>query len=184
MRVGVQAPGFTLPSTTGAPLSLEELRGQVVLLVFHHQLGCTPCRQHLLALRQAYHRLQPTGAEVLLVAHVNLPFLRRYVEEMDLPFPALADPELTIYRAYELLRTPRSDRLSLSLWLSRLLGRPSPRSASTLVPRLLAGDFLVDARGTLRRAWRSTEAHEGHPSVEAVVEHMLGLATGKTRQRG
>ncbi len=34
-RVGVQAPDFTLPDQSGQPLSLADLRGQKVLLVFY-----------------------------------------------------------------------------------------------------------------------------------------------------
>ena len=37
---GDQAPGFSLPSATGDPLTLEELNsGQPVLLYFHMALG-------------------------------------------------------------------------------------------------------------------------------------------------
>ena len=35
LRFGQPAPGFSLPSTLGRPVSLEEFRGQDVVLVFY-----------------------------------------------------------------------------------------------------------------------------------------------------
>jgi peroxiredoxin len=35
LRWGQPAPGFSLPSTQGAPVSLESLKGQDVILAFY-----------------------------------------------------------------------------------------------------------------------------------------------------
>jgi peroxiredoxin len=35
LRFGQPAPGFSLPSTLGRPVSLEEFRGQDVVLAFY-----------------------------------------------------------------------------------------------------------------------------------------------------
>ena len=36
LEVGEQAPGFTLPSTTGEPISLSQFRGKKLVLIEFH----------------------------------------------------------------------------------------------------------------------------------------------------
>ena len=62
------AAKFTLELTTGAELSLSELRGKVVLVDFWAS-WCTPCRQEAPVLSQVY--LEYTGAPVEFVG-VNI----------------------------------------------------------------------------------------------------------------
>jgi len=62
--VGTPAPLFTAPTPEGALLSLESLRGDVVLLDFWAS-WCDPCRRENPNLVRIYHKFKGKGFEIL-----------------------------------------------------------------------------------------------------------------------
>jgi peroxiredoxin len=42
------------------------------------------------------------GAEILVIMADNLPHVCEYAQRLKVPFPVLADPERSVYHAYEL----------------------------------------------------------------------------------
>lgn len=60
------------------------------------------CRSHAGQLGRSYPEFQAEGCEVLLILGDTLEKARRYVEQMHLPFPVLADPERSVYHQYGL----------------------------------------------------------------------------------
>lgn len=67
-EIGKQAPGFTLPSTTGTDVSLQGLRGKVVLLDFMGS-RCVSCVHQMPALLDADHKYH--NASFVLVSVDN-----------------------------------------------------------------------------------------------------------------
>ena len=58
---GSPAPGFELDrSGDGAPISLADLRGRVVLINFW-ATWCKPCEDEIPAMERLYRQLQPKG---------------------------------------------------------------------------------------------------------------------------
>jgi peroxiredoxin len=103
------APTFSLPALAGdASLSLESLRGKVVLLNFW-ATWCKPCEDEMPAMESLYRELGSEGFELVAV---SVDDDRREVEEftarMGLTFPILLDPEKRVADAYQSHRFPES----------------------------------------------------------------------------
>ena len=106
---GRSAPAFSLPALAGdVSLSLESLRGNVVLLNFW-ATWCKPCEDEMPAMESLYRELG--GKDFELIA-VSVDDDRREVEEfvarMGLTFPILLDSEKRVADAYQSHRFPES----------------------------------------------------------------------------
>ena len=106
---GSPAPGFTLERLAdGAPVSLSDLRGQVVLLNFW-ATWCKPCEDEMPAMERLYRMLQPEGFELLAISVDHDPgAVKRFRERLGLSFPILLDPGQQVARAYLTFRFPES----------------------------------------------------------------------------
>ncbi|APX00511.1 peroxiredoxin family protein [Arthrobacter sp. QXT-31] len=99
---GAQAPGFSLPSTSGSTVKLSDYRGKSVLLYFHEGLGCQPCWDQIRDLDAARPQLKAAGIDQLLTitsGPVNL--IAQKMDDDNLSAIALADTRLDISRTYE-----------------------------------------------------------------------------------
>jgi peroxiredoxin len=101
VKVGDEAPNFTLRDLAGNARSLSQLRGKVVLLNFW-ATWCGPCRVEMPAMEQLYRTLPRREFEILAVstdpqgAAVTRPFQR----EMGFTFPILHDSEYRVGLTY------------------------------------------------------------------------------------
>ena len=101
------APDFTLPTLSGAPIHLAELRGKVVLLNFW-ATWCVPCRTEMPTLEALYQRYKDRGLDVLAV---NLDLrstagVAAFLQEVGVTFRVGLDPSWSIARAYRVLGLP------------------------------------------------------------------------------
>lgn len=100
------APGFTLESRDGDVVSLEDLKGQVVMINFW-ATWCVPCRQempHLEALHQRYNSLGFT----LLGVNVedNPEGAAKFLKDTPVSFPILYDPKNGVSKLYDVVAMP------------------------------------------------------------------------------
>jgi peroxiredoxin len=110
VRVGPKrgniAPDFTLPDLNGDPVSLSDLRGQVVLINFW-ATWCPPCRAELPAIEAQYQ-----SAADLVVLGVNfqedVAAVGPFVEEQQLSFPILLDESGQVVMEYQARGLPSS----------------------------------------------------------------------------
>jgi len=94
-------PDFTLDSSTGKNVRLEELRGQVVMLNFW-ATWCGPCRQEMPALEALYSRYSKAGFTILGINVENSKVeskrseIEKFVRSKNLSFPILYDNEKSV----------------------------------------------------------------------------------------
>lgn len=103
LRAGTVAPAFRLPRLDGGELSLPELRGRLVLLVFSSP-KCGPC--NALAPRlERFHRKYPL-LEMVMVSKDDPEANREKVNEHGLTFPVVLQQQWEVSRDYAFFATP------------------------------------------------------------------------------
>ena len=106
---GVAAPDFEVPAlSTGTPISLEGLRGQVVLVNFW-ATWCKPCEDEMPAMERLYRRLQPAGFELLAVSVDDDPaVVEQFRDRLGVSFPIAMDSSQEVSRLYQTTGYPES----------------------------------------------------------------------------
>ncbi|MBW3575021.1 MAG: TlpA family protein disulfide reductase, partial [Actinobacteria bacterium] len=67
VEVGTSAPTFAARDLSGAPVSLESLRGEVVLLNIW-ATWCPPCREEMPSMQRLQEKLGPEGLRIVAVS--------------------------------------------------------------------------------------------------------------------
>ncbi|MFQ3590106.1 MAG: thioredoxin-dependent thiol peroxidase, partial [Chloracidobacterium sp.] len=98
--VGSLAPTFTLPDMRGNQVSLEQFRGQKVVLYFYPKDDTPGCTKEACSFRDAHGAYQEKGIVVLGVSLDDEASHRAFAEKYQLPFTLLADTSHTVSEAY------------------------------------------------------------------------------------
>jgi cytochrome c biogenesis protein CcmG, thiol:disulfide interchange protein DsbE len=108
--VGSRVPPYSAQSLDGQPVSLESLRGKVVVLNVW-ATWCGPCRTEMPALQRLQQKFSANGLEVVAVSVDTPPGIqspmgqfgsdvRAYAESLGLTFTILHDPARTIEQLF------------------------------------------------------------------------------------
>jgi peroxiredoxin len=104
LKAGTPVPDFRLPRLYGrGDLTLSELRGQRVLLVFSSP-GCGPCNT-LAPKLEKFHR-EHAEIEVVMISKDEPNENRAKVKEHGLTFPIVLQQQWEISRRYAMFATP------------------------------------------------------------------------------
>jgi len=109
VNIGLRAPNIALPTLTGDTVSLESLKGKVVLVNFW-ATWCGPCLMEMPSLQRLYRHYQDSDFEVLAVAtdFEGASAVKPLVDRLRLTFPVLLDPQLQINDLYRVTGIPTS----------------------------------------------------------------------------
>ncbi|HEU0012847.1 MAG TPA: TlpA disulfide reductase family protein [Longimicrobium sp.] len=119
VEVGTRAPGFSARDLGGRPVSLDQLRGQVVLLNVW-ATWCGPCRDEMPSMERLHRELGPQGLRIVAVSVDAAPGavsrkggqpggdVAEFVKQLGLTFTIWHDPQGTIERAYRTTGVPES----------------------------------------------------------------------------
>lgn len=120
-EVGSPAPAYSATSLAGDPVSLEELRGKVVLLNVW-ATWCVPCREEIPALQALYEESAGRGLEVVGVS-VDAPgseeAVRDFARRFDLTYPIWLDERGAVTSTFRATGVPNSyliDREGTIVW--------------------------------------------------------------------
>jgi peroxiredoxin len=103
LKAGAAAPDFRLPRIDGGELSLEELRGRRVLLVFSDP-DCGPCEE-LAPRLQEVHEERP-DLQVVVISRRDAEANRAKAAELGLTFPIVLQRNWEISLKYAMFATP------------------------------------------------------------------------------
>ena len=103
---GTLAPDFALPSTPDQRLSLAELRGRPVILVFYPEDWSPICSDQLGLYQQLLPEFQRFNAELVGISVDGIWSHLAFAKDRNLHFPLLADfePKGEVSRAYQAYR--------------------------------------------------------------------------------
>jgi thioredoxin-dependent peroxiredoxin len=90
--VGSPAPDFTLPSQSGALVSLKDFLGKRPVVLFFYPRDDTPgCTRQACAIRDEFEEFAKLDAEVIGISSDSVPSHKRFAGRHDLPFTLLSD---------------------------------------------------------------------------------------------
>jgi peroxiredoxin len=105
LKAGTPAPPFELPDVAGGKVSLSELRGRRVLLVFSDP-DCGPCEELLPELARLDREHRRDGLSVMMISRGGLEENRRKAEAFGLEFPIGLQSGWKLSKKYGIFATP------------------------------------------------------------------------------
>ena len=118
VEVGTRAPDFRATDLQGRPVSLADLRGEVVLLNIW-ATWCGPCRDEMPSMERLHRELGPRGLRIVAVSVDAAPGTRArsgqvggdvaaFARQLGLTFTIWHDPSGAIERVYRTTGVPES----------------------------------------------------------------------------
>ena len=179
LQVGDAAPDFDLPDATGKDRRLGEFwSGHPALIIFWRHYGCGCGNLRAQRLVREHGQFVKTGAAVVIVGQAEPERTAAYADRFHVPCTMLCDPGLMAYRAYGLrdgqasqvfydgpdgMRRGEHEAGVQFAEARHLTKRPVVDS-----PWLLPGEFVVDATGTVRLAYRYQYC-ENFPDLQVLL---------------
>jgi len=134
--IGKLAPIFTAPSTSGL-VSLEECRGNAVVLYFYPKDNTPGCTTESQDFRDLYAEFQAMGCKVFGVSRDSLKSHEGFTQKCGLPFPLIVDADETVCNLYGVIKQ------------KNMYGKQ--------VRGIERSTFLIDAHGLLVQEWRGVK---------------------------
>ena len=121
--IGQPAPAFSLPLRGGsAPLGLDKLRGQVVMVNFWAS-WCGPCRTEFPLLDQIYKKYKSAGFTLVGVnVEPDAKDAESFIAKTPVTFPILFDKDSSVSKLYHVSGMPTTvliDRKGVLRWVHR-----------------------------------------------------------------
>jgi thiol-disulfide isomerase/thioredoxin len=116
------APPFQLASMAGKQVSLEQFKGQVVMINFWAS-WCGPCRQEMPILEKLYGKYKPMGFTMIGVnVEPDSQLAVNWLKDTPVTFPILFDTKSQVSKLYKVAGMPSTvivDRKGNLRWLHR-----------------------------------------------------------------
>jgi len=99
--IGKPAPDFTLPSTSGEPVSLRQFKGKKTVVLYFYPKDETPgCTKEACGFRDTTAEFAQRGAVILGVSTDSIESHMKFKEKHKLPFDLLADEDAAVSKAF------------------------------------------------------------------------------------
>ncbi len=116
------APAFRLEGMDGKPVSLDDLKGQVVMINFW-ATWCGPCRQEMPLLEKLYAKYKPMGFTLLGVnVEPDSSLASGFLQKTPVTFPILFDRNSDVSKRYQVAGMPSTaivDRKGNLRWVHK-----------------------------------------------------------------
>lgn len=147
--VGDKAPDFSLQDADGITVSLENFRGQTVVVYFYPKDDTPGCTKEACSLRDGHQELLGKNAVVLGISADSTASHARFREKYKLPFRLLSDPEKTVIKAF-------------GAWgLKKMMGKE--------YEGILRSTFVIGGNGTIQHVFDKVDTGEHARQVLAVL---------------
>ena len=100
LKVGMEAPAFTLNDKDGKAVSLSDFRGKKVVLYFYPKDNTSGCTKQACAFAAVNDEIKSRGAVVIGVSRDSEASHVRFSEKYSLPFTLLSDPDHAVTEVY------------------------------------------------------------------------------------
>jgi thioredoxin-dependent peroxiredoxin len=103
MKVGNEAPDFTLKDSNGEDWRLSDHRGRTVVLLFYPGDDTPVCTKQLCSVRDHWSEYQATGAEVVGISTDSAASHKSFADKYELTLNLLADVDGVAAEKYGML---------------------------------------------------------------------------------
>jgi thioredoxin-dependent peroxiredoxin len=141
LKIGDQAPDFTLKSDEGKDVALKDFRGKRVLLYFYPKASTPGCTIEACEFRDLKPKFDKEDAVVLGVSADPEKALKNFKTKQKLNFPLLGDPTHKMIEAYGVWR------------MKKFMGRS--------FKGIVRSTFLIGSDGKIEEIWDEVKA-KGH----------------------
>ena len=100
LKIGDDAPAFTLPDSQGNQVSLNDFKGKWAVLYFYPKDDTPGCTAEACSLRDHYSSFLKKGYAILGVSPDSPTKHQKFITKYSLPFSLLADEDHAIAEAY------------------------------------------------------------------------------------
>ncbi len=152
MTVGQQVPNFNFTATNNLETSLENYRGQAVVIYFYPKDNTPGCTNESKDFRDLYEQFKNAGAVVFGISRDNLASHKKFKDKYELPFELISDPDQLICQQFKVIR-------------------PKLLFGNTIIG-LMRSTFVIGPDGVLVREWRKVKV-KGH--AQEVLESVISL---------
>jgi thioredoxin-dependent peroxiredoxin len=142
---GQKAPGFTLPSQDGTPISLDQYRGKWVVLYFYPKDMTTGCTIEAHKFQDALPQLEAKNAVVLGVSVDSTDSHQQFCAKDGLTFHLLSDTEHKVVSEY---------------------GSVGGFNGMVMAQR---NTFLIDPKGNIAKVWTKVNPTNAASDVLAAL---------------
>lgn len=147
------APAFTLPTESGAMLSLADLKGQAVVLYFYPKDDTPGCTTEAIGFSALKDEFTKAGAVIVGASKDSVKKHEKFCAKHKLTITLVSDEDGALCEAY-------------GVWVEKsFMGRK--------YMGIERATFLIDGSGTIRQVWRKVKV-KGH--VEEVLAAVKALA--------
>ena len=108
LNTGIKAPNFELPDQNGTIHTLEEYRGQKVILYFYPKDNTPGCTKQACGFSERYPQFMEKGTVVLGVSRDTVASHKKFEEKYGLVFTLLSDPERKVIEAYDVWKEKKN----------------------------------------------------------------------------
>jgi thioredoxin-dependent peroxiredoxin len=155
MDINDKAPEFTLPDQNGEAVALKDFRGRYVVLYFYPRADTPGCTIEACEFRDAYRKIQNTGAVILGVSPDQPKAQKKFEEKYKLPFPLLGDADKKVCNAFGVIQEK-------NMYGKKVLG-------------VVRTTFIIGPDGKIKHIFNKVKA-EGH--AEEVLAYLKTSAKG------
>ena len=107
LKVGTNAPEFSLTDENGTTHTLSEYLGKPVLLYFYPKDDTSGCTTEACGFRDDYSAYEGANVVILGVSADDQKSHTKFIQKNDLPFHLLADTEKEVVKLYQVWGTKK-----------------------------------------------------------------------------
>lgn len=153
VKIDKPVDNFSLPATGDKTYSLDDFKGQYLVLYFYPKDSTPGCTQEGLDFSELYPQFQALGCEILGVSRDSLKRHENFKAKQGFPFDLLSDEDETLCQQFDVIKEK-------NMYGRKVIG-------------IERSTFLIDTQGVLRQEWRKVRV-KGH--AEAVLESLKAIA--------
>ena len=160
LKVGDQAPGFTLKDQDGRTVSLADFKARKLLLYFYPKADTPGCTAQSCSVRDAMEQLAARGAVAVGISPDEPARQKKFDDKYDLGFPLLSDPNHEVAQAY-------------GAWGDKSMYGKTYQG-------IIRSSFLIDETGRILQASYKVKPQDTVPKAREAIDGGISSATVAT----